>query len=131
IMAAAGTLAAVDYGFSFVGGTLMVTKAGQTINFGALAPKTYGDADFSVSVTASSGLAVSFAASGNCTVSGSTAHIAGAGACTITASQAGDTNYNAAPDVRQSFSISKAASATTVSVSGATYDGQPHGTTAG
>jgi hypothetical protein len=131
IMAALGTLAAADYQFTFVNGTLTVMKSDQAINFGALATKTYGDADFSVSVTASSGLAVSFAASGNCTVSESTAHITGAGACTITASQAGNTNYNAATDVRQSFTISKAASATTVSASGATYDGQPHGATAG
>lgn len=32
-------------------------------------------------------------------------HITGVGACTITAHQAGDTNYSAAPDVPQSFTI--------------------------
>src|SRR5258705_6706469 len=35
--------------------------------------------------SSSSGLSVSFAASGNCTVMGSTIHLTGAGACTITA----------------------------------------------
>jgi len=130
ITAAAGTLNSSNYSFSFVNGTLTVTKADQTINFGALATKTYGDADFALSATASSGLAVSFAASGNCTVSGSTVHITGAGSCTITASQGGDTNYNAAPSVPQSFTINKADSTTNVSISNATYNGQPHGATA-
>src|ERR687885_567282 len=69
---------------------------------------TFGDADFGVSATASSGLSVSFGATGNCTVTGSTVHITGAGSCTITASQPGDANYNAAPDVMQSFNIAKA-----------------------
>jgi MBG domain (YGX type) len=83
-------------------------KAAQTITFGALSDKTYGDADFAVSATASSSLPVSFTASGDCTVSGNTVHITGAGSCTIRASQAGNTNYNAAPDVDRSFSIDKA-----------------------
>jgi CSLREA domain-containing protein len=73
-----------------------VVKANQTITFGALTNKTFGDPDFDVSATAGSGLAVSFTADGQCTVTGTTVHITGAGTCTITASQAGDGNYNAA-----------------------------------
>jgi hypothetical protein len=92
-------------------------KASQTITFGALANKTFGDADFTVGATASSGLSVSFAASGQCTVSGTTVHITGAGSCTITASQGGNGNYNAAPNVPQSFNIAKAATTTAVSSS--------------
>jgi hypothetical protein len=80
-------------------------KQDQTIDFGPLPDKIYGDPDFTVSATASSGLPVSFAASGNCTVTGSTVHLTGPGSCTITASQAGDTDYNAAPNVPQTFSI--------------------------
>jgi Regulator of Chromosome Condensation (RCC1) repeat protein/PASTA domain-containing protein len=86
----------------------LVVPTNQTITFGALANKTYGDPDFSVSATASSGLAVSFAASGNCTVSAATVHLTGAGSCTVTASQAGNVNYNPAPDVSQSFAVAKA-----------------------
>jgi hypothetical protein len=127
ITAALGSLSSADYQFSFVNGTLTVTKANQTITFGALANKTFGDADFAVSANASSGLAVSFAASGNCTITGSTVRITGAGSCTLTASQAGNTNYNAAPNVAQSFTINKASSTTTVTVGNATYDGNPHG----
>ncbi len=83
-------------------------KTNQAITFDPLAAKTYGDPDFSVSASASSGLPVSFTAAGSCTVSGITAHITGAGSCTITASQAGDANYSAAASVSQSFVIAKA-----------------------
>src|SRR5262249_37153120 len=85
-----------------------IAKADQTISFGPLASKAYGDAPFAVSATASSGLPVSFAAAGACTVAGSTVTITGAGACTVTASQAGDSNHNAAPGVQQGFSIARA-----------------------
>ncbi|MGI8926777.1 MAG: MBG domain-containing protein, partial [Tepidiformaceae bacterium] len=87
---------------------LPLRSVSETITFAALAAKTYGDAAFTVSASASSGLAVSFAASGNCTVSGATVTITGAGSCTITASQAGDANYNAATSVPQLFTIAKA-----------------------
>src|SRR5262249_19156399 len=88
--------------------TVAIAKANQTITFGALAGKTFGDPDFGVSATAPSGLAVSFAAAGNCSIAGSTVHITGAGSCTITASQPGDANYNATPEVPQTFAIAKA-----------------------
>jgi hypothetical protein len=85
-----------------------IAKAHQSIAFNALADKTFGDPDFAVHATASSGLLVEFAASGECTVSGTNVHIKGAGSCTITASQAGNANYNPAPDVSRSFAIGKA-----------------------
>jgi hypothetical protein len=80
----------------------------QAITFDALGDKTFGDADFNVSATSDSALAVSFSASGKCSVTGTLVHIKGAGSCTITASQAGDDTYAAATDVPQSFSIAKA-----------------------
>ncbi|HEX3228834.1 MAG TPA: Ig-like domain repeat protein, partial [Pyrinomonadaceae bacterium] len=85
-----------------------IAKANQTITFGALGNKTFGDADFGVSATATSSLAVSFTASGTCTVTGSTVHLSGGGSCTITAKQAGDTSYNSAPDVPQPFNVAQA-----------------------
>src|SRR5207247_1187141 len=108
-----------------------VLKASQTISFAPLANETFGDPDFAVSATASSGLSVSFTASGNCTISGSTVHITGAGSCTVTAQQAGNSNYKAAADVSQSFTINKAP--VTVSITGGpfTYNGQPHAATVG
>src|SRR5207237_8912195 len=91
--------------------TFSIAKANQTITFAAIANKTFGDPDFIVNPTASSGLAVSLSANGNCTVTTpapGTVHTTGAGACTITASQAGNANFNAPADVPTSFSIGKA-----------------------
>jgi Divergent InlB B-repeat domain/YDG domain/Bacterial Ig-like domain (group 3) len=98
--------------------TVTIAKANQTITFGALGNKTFGDADFSVSATASSGLTVSFSSqtASVCTVAGTTVHVVTAGTCTIRASQAGDTNYSAAPNVDQSFTINTATQATLTAV---------------
>jgi len=95
----------------------------QTISFGPLANKTFGAAPFAVSATASSGLPVSFAASGNCTVASGVVTLTGAGSCTITASQAGDSNYSPALDVSQTFSIAKAPVTATGGSGIAIYDG--------
>jgi hypothetical protein len=84
-----------------------IARANQTINFGPLADKTFGDPDFSVSANATSTLPVSLGATGNCTISGNTVRITGAGSCTVTASQAGDSNYNAATSVQQSFTVAR------------------------
>ncbi len=111
-----------------------IIKLSQTITFGALADKTYGDAPFVVSGTGgASGNPVTFSASGNCTSSGldgSTITITGAGSCTVTAAQAGNSNYNAATDVLQTFTINKA-NADCGSITGYTgvYDGAAHGAT--
>ena len=87
-----------------------VSLTGQTITFGAPANKTYGDANFLVSATASSGLAVSFSSStpAVCTISGSTVQILAAGICMITANQSGNASYTAAPAVEQSFTSAPA-----------------------
>jgi RHS repeat-associated protein len=91
---------------SVVSQTFTVAKANQTISFGPLSNKTYGDAPFALSATASSGLPVSFAAtSGPATLAGNTVTLTGTGAVTITASQPGNTNYNAASSVSQSFAV--------------------------
>ena len=82
-----------------------IGQAAQAISFGSLANKTFGDAPFAVTATASSGLAVSFAASGACTVLSATVTMTGAGTCIITASQAGNVNYSTAPNVAQPFNI--------------------------
>jgi hypothetical protein len=95
-----------NYTITYVAGTLTVTQASQSITFGALGNKTYGDADFTVTASASpSGLPVSFTASGQCTVSTGTVHLTGAGSCTITASQGGDINYSPAVPVSRSFTV--------------------------
>lgn len=102
--------------------------ADQTITFAAIADVAYGNAPFTVSATASSGLPVTLTSLNPevCTVAGNTVTIVGAGACTLLAEQDGDTQYNAAERVTQSFTVSKAAAS--VSISGSltpTYDGTP------
>jgi len=103
-----------------------VSKLNQDITFDTLEDKTYGDSDFTIAATASSGLTVSFAASGDCTVSVNTVHIIGAGSCTMTASQDGNDTYNPATDVDQIFSIAKANPTISVTPYSVTYDGNPH-----
>ena len=128
ITCATGTLAAADYTFSFVDGSLTIGKADQAITFGPLDPKTVGDPPFVVSATTTSPLAVSFAATGACTVLADEVTLTGAGSCTITASQAGDDNWNAATPVDQTFSIGKldqaalAVTAPTAGTYGTFYD---------
>ncbi len=85
-----------------------ITKAEQTITFGALASKQYGDPPFTVSASASSGLSVTFTASGACTLASRTVTITAAGSCTVTANQAGDATFNPAPALPQPFTILKA-----------------------
>jgi PASTA domain len=87
--------------------TFAIAKLGQTIAFGPLPNKTYGAPDFTVSATVSSGLPVSFTASGRCTLGDATVHLTGAGSCTVTASQPGNANYNPAAPVSRSFSIKR------------------------
>jgi Tol biopolymer transport system component len=81
----------------------------QTIAFDAIPDKTYGDAPFTVSASASSGLPVTFSiVSGPASISGSTVTITGVGSVTVRASQAGDANNSAAPDADLSFNVVKA-----------------------
>lgn len=83
----------------------------QTITWSqSISPKTFGDADFSLNATASSGLTVTYGSSDPtvATVSGNTVHIVGAGSADITASQAGNGSYNPATDVVKNLAINKA-----------------------
>jgi hypothetical protein len=92
--------------------SLVVTKASQTISFSPLATVTYGVPDFPISATATSGLPVSFTASGNASVQQVAGiwyvHITGAGSATITAHQAGDAGSAPAADVAQDLTIALA-----------------------
>lgn len=97
-----GYAAAANVSQSFV-----IAKAPQTIAFAPLGDRLLGGAPFTLSATAFSGLPVSFASTTAtvCTVSGATVTIVAVGTCTIGASQAGNANYTAAPNVSQSFAV--------------------------
>ena len=132
VTAGTANITAASTVYSPVSGStlLAVNKQNQTINFGLLANQTYGNAPFSVSATATSGLPVSFASTTTsvCTTSGtygSTVTMLATGTCSITASQAGNSSYNAAPDVSQSFMVNPATLTITASSGTMTYGGTP------
>lgn len=89
--------------------TIIVAAVGQTpqtITFAALPNMAVGDAPVTLTATASSGLPVTFTASGPVTISGSTLTLTGqAGPVLVTASQAGNATFAAAPNIAQSFSV--------------------------
>jgi len=85
--------------------TFTINKVTQSITFNALPTRAVSNPPFTVSATATSGLPVSFSATGGCSVSGTTVTLSGVGTCTITASQPGDANWGAAADVPQTFLI--------------------------
>ena len=69
-----------------------------------------------LTASATSGLAVSFRSDtpAVCSVSGATVTAMAAGTCTVTASQAGDNNYLAAPNMTESFQVNAGHQAQTI-----------------
>jgi uncharacterized delta-60 repeat protein len=91
-----------------LGSTLAAPSVAQSITFDPLPDTTVGEPAFQLDATTSSGLPVSYTASGACAVSGNTLQIGGVGSCTITASQSGTAFFVTAPQVVRTFNISKA-----------------------
>jgi hypothetical protein len=81
-------------------------RTDQTIDFPAIPDLPNDYPSFSLAATATSGLPVSYAVSGSCSLSGITLTLTGAGSCEVTASQGGDANWNPAADIVRSFTIS-------------------------
>ncbi|WP_438480141.1 peptidylprolyl isomerase [Oleiharenicola lentus] len=128
------TVTATDTNGNTATGSFEVTVAAvvlaQTIDFAELSPRTFGDAAFTVSATASSGLPVAFSiASGPATISGNTVTITGSGSVVVRASQAGSSGYLAAPDVERTFQVDRATAAISISGLAFTYDGAPKSAT--
>ena len=92
-------------------------KANQTINVTTHAPASAAfNSSFDVAATAPAG-PVAFACSGSCGNAGAHFTItSGSGICTVTYNQAGDANYNAAPQVTESVNAQKANQAIVVSL---------------
>jgi hypothetical protein len=116
-----------------------VAKGNQTISFTSTAPAAaaVGGATYTVTATATSGLPVAFtidpSASTVCTISGSTVSFIGVGTCVVDANQAGNANYNAAPQAQQSFAVAKGSqtiSFTSTAPAGATVAGPTYTVTA-
>jgi streptogramin lyase len=83
-----------------------VSLAPQSITFAAIAPQNIGTT-LNLSATATSGLAVNFSSTtpAICMVTGNSASMIAPGACTIEASQAGNHQYAAAPNVGRTFGV--------------------------
>lgn len=88
----------------------ITAKQSQTINFASLLSKTFGDAAFDLTASASSDLPVQFVSSNTAvaTIDGNVVSIVGAGTTTITARQPGNESFEAAPDVSQDLVVAKA-----------------------
>jgi hypothetical protein len=89
-----------------------VVKKAQLIAFTSNAPETatVGGSAYTVAASATSGLEVSFSSATPevCSLEGPTVSFIGAGTCTIDASQAGNSEYEAAPAASQSFTVDPA-----------------------
>lgn len=100
-----------NYSFVFTDGSIIINKSNQSIAFGPLPVKIYGNPVFNLTGSASSGLAIVYTSSNPdiATVVGANeVRILKAGSVTITAAQAGNGGYNAAVEVGQLLLINKA-----------------------
>ena len=90
--------------------SLTVARDAQTITFPAITGTQYAGTQLQLSASASSGLTVTLASTtpSVCSVSGTTASLLTSGTCVIHATQAGNTDYSAAPLISQNFTVTKA-----------------------
>ncbi|MFH0880422.1 MAG: MBG domain-containing protein, partial [Lentisphaerota bacterium] len=114
------------YNESAVTGLVAAAKAGQMITNFVNPGAQETTNTVSLSAQADSGLACTFSVlSGPGVLFGSTLTFTNAGDVSIVASQAGDTNWNAAPDVTNTFTVTKATAGVTLNGLNQTYDGTP------
>ena len=105
---------ATNYNITYVDGTTRATTGEevleQSISLNTPGGQTYGNANFSVSPSATSGLTVSLVSNTPevCLVDNGIVRIVGVGVCSITASQPGNTEYLAAPNQTITFNVAKA-----------------------
>lgn len=105
----AGKYIVTPVGHNDIGAKLTIQKAKQTINFDSVPDKTYGDPDFCLFATASSGLSVTFNSNDDAIeIEENNVKIRKAGEVTISAQQQGNPNYEVAPAVSCLFTIAKA-----------------------
>jgi formylglycine-generating enzyme required for sulfatase activity/sugar lactone lactonase YvrE len=112
-------------------GTLVIGKESQTIAFAAIADKLTTD---SVNLSASGGgsnTPVTFAVtSGPGVITNNVLTFTTSGSVTITASQVGNDNYLAAPDVIRTFNVTKTMATVTLGSLAQTFDNTPRAATA-
>ncbi len=100
--------------------TVNAQKANQAISIITSAPANAAyNSNFTVAATASSGLAVAYTSGGSCTNGGTTTYTmtGSTGTCSVIYNQAGNANYNAAPQITQTVNAQKANQTITVTTS--------------
>ena len=111
---------------------LTVNQASQSITFGILPLKTFGDGAFTLTATASSSLAVAYS-SGSTTIAsinGTSVTINGVGTVSITAYQTGNANYSAATSVSRILTVNQASQSINFALSLKTFGDRPFKLTA-
>jgi sugar lactone lactonase YvrE/ribosomal protein S11 len=117
---------AANYSIGYVAGAVTVGLASQNIAFTKpTTPVIYGASATTLSASASSGLPISFSASGACAVAGSSLSYTSAGTCTVTASQAGNTDYAAATAASYTITVNQAIPTITWAAPAAIIHGTP------
>ncbi|MFJ1268675.1 fibronectin type III domain-containing protein [Legionella lytica] len=116
-----------------------VGKGNQSISYTSPAPTgaVVAGTPYTPTATAASGLAVTFTvdatSSAVCSINAGVVSFIGIGTCTLNANQGGDSNYNAAPQLQQNFTVgqgSQSISYTSTEPSGAVVAGAPYTPTA-
>ena len=124
-----------DYSFVYVNGALVISLNPQTITFGAIADRTFGDPPLTLAATASSGLPVSYTVvSGPAQISGSEVSVTGVGVVVVRAGQAGNSAYAAASPVNQTFTVNPPPNTAPTDIAlsaGSVLENRPVGTTVG
>ena len=100
----------------------ITVKAAQSITFAPISAQAY-PGSVGVAASATSGLAVRFSVSGNCTISASLITFTAVGNCTVVASQPGNVAYSPAQAVSNTFQISGTSASPGPGSSGPTLGG--------
>lgn len=117
-----------DYLNVSVSRTLRVNKIQQTIDFGEIPAKTFGDLPFSLPDTSSAGLTLQYKTINTevATINGNRVTIVGAGTTEIVASQEGDATHYAATPVTRTLTVNKASQTITFApIERQVYDENP------
>ena len=124
-------LFSTNYGTAVKSNAFTYVKVDQTITFPAISDKVTTNT-VGLAATASSGLAVSFGVgSGPASISsGTNLTFTGAGSVSIVASQTGNMTYAVAPNVTNTFNVTKAVAGVTLGDLAQTYDGTAKSVTA-
>jgi hypothetical protein len=131
ITVSTGTLAATNYSFLFVSGTLTIQPATATISISNIPASAVFGGNFTpaylYSGNGSSTESVASSTTGVCAVSGGVVSFVGTGPCTLTASATATTDYSAVTGSLQSFTVGKATQTIsfTQPTSPVTYGGSP------